>query len=293
MSEVPWIRFFASDWLGGTRGMSAAETGVYITLIATMYERGEPVPEDHARLARLCGASNSAFKAILDRLVSEGKIIRVEGGLSNERVEKERVYLSEKSEVGRYAANARWGTKPKKNNGTAHANAMPAQSERNAIPEARSQKKSEGANAPSSPEPEKPAPVAVIGLPTVSEGDFPIFESDIAEWAPAFPAVNVKQQLQAMRQWLLANQAKRKTKRGMRRFVVSWLDRKQNNGGSHVQATAPPQQRTMNDVLNEIIEGKPNGFTGPTVDASYERADRGSATGVVQLHAVAARNRPG
>lgn len=59
------------------------------------------------------------------------------------------------------------------------------------------------------------------------------------------------------------------------------------------QQTAPPQQRTMNDVLNEIIEGKPNGFTGPTVDASYERADRGSATGIVQLHAIAARNRPG
>ena len=39
MSKMPWIRFFPSDWLAGTRGMSAVETGVYITLIATMYER--------------------------------------------------------------------------------------------------------------------------------------------------------------------------------------------------------------------------------------------------------------
>lgn len=103
MSDLPWVRFFPSDWLGGTRGMSAVETGVYITLVATMYERREPIPEDHARLARLCGASNSAFKRALDTLVDEGKITRVEGGLWNDRVEKEQVYLSEKSEVARRA----------------------------------------------------------------------------------------------------------------------------------------------------------------------------------------------
>lgn len=106
MSEMPWVRFFPSDWLGGTRGMSAAETGIYITLIASMYERGEPVPEEPARLARLCGASNSAFKTALESLISEGKIRRVEGGLWNDRVEKEGVYRAEKSEVARSAGRA-------------------------------------------------------------------------------------------------------------------------------------------------------------------------------------------
>ncbi len=75
MSEMPWVRFFPSDWLGGTRGMGAAETGIYITLVATMYERCEPIPEDHKRLSRLCGASNSAFKKALEDLVSEGNAI--------------------------------------------------------------------------------------------------------------------------------------------------------------------------------------------------------------------------
>nr|WP_272939091.1 MULTISPECIES: YdaU family protein [Sinorhizobium] len=100
---MPWIRFFPSDWLAGTRGMSAVETGVYITLIATMYERGEPIPEDHGRLARLCGSSNSAFAKAIETLIDEGKITRVDGGLWNDRVEKEQVYLSEKSEVARRA----------------------------------------------------------------------------------------------------------------------------------------------------------------------------------------------
>lgn len=128
MTKMPWVRFFASDWLAGTRGMSAAETGVYITLIATMYERQEPIPEDHSRLARLCGASNSVFKNALELLIDDEKIIRVDGGLWNNRVEKERVYLSEKSEVGTKAAIARWGKKHNKNNG----NQMRTQCEGNA-----------------------------------------------------------------------------------------------------------------------------------------------------------------
>lgn len=132
MSKMPWVRFFPSDWLGGTRGMSAVETGVYITLIATMYERNEPIVEDHARLARLCGASNSAFKKALETLLDEGKITRTERGLWNDRVEKEQVYLSEKSEVGSRAANARWGRKDNENNTGDDANALPAQSDGNA-----------------------------------------------------------------------------------------------------------------------------------------------------------------
>ena len=141
MRKMPWVRFFASDWLAGTRGMSAVETGVYITLIATMYERGEPIQEDHARLARLCGASNSAFKKALETLVDEGKITRTENGLWNDRVEKEQVYLSEKSEVGSKAATARWGKKDNENNDGDHANALHPQSDGNANqkPDARSQ----------------------------------------------------------------------------------------------------------------------------------------------------------
>jgi len=113
------------------------------------------------------------------------------------------------------------------------------------------------------PEPAKAAPVAVIGLPTVSEGDFPVTADDIAEWQTAFPAVNVRQQLASMRQWLIANQTKRKTARGMKRFVVSWLDRKQNEGGAvpSPRGQGPPSPaRTVSDVLGEMAAGT---WTGP------------------------------
>lgn len=132
MGEMPWVRFFPSDWLGGTRSMSAAETGIYITLIATMYERGEPIPEDHTRLARLCGASNSSFKSCLESLIGDGKVTRTDAGLWNNRVEKEVVYRMEKSEVGSRAAKIKWDRKRNENKDNADAPAMPSQSDRNA-----------------------------------------------------------------------------------------------------------------------------------------------------------------
>ena len=132
MNDGPWVRFFASDWLAGTRGMTAAETGIYITLVAMMYERGGPLRNEPGRLARLCGASNSSFQKSLEALVGEGKII-VEGGyLSNIRVVEELSYSREKSDLARQAAESRWGQKGNKNNGRHHADAMRPQCNGNA-----------------------------------------------------------------------------------------------------------------------------------------------------------------
>jgi hypothetical protein len=61
--------------------MTAAETGIYITLIALMYERREPLPSDTERLARMCGASKREFSAALKALIDDGKITIVDGAL--------------------------------------------------------------------------------------------------------------------------------------------------------------------------------------------------------------------
>jgi uncharacterized protein YdaU (DUF1376 family) len=140
MSELPWFRFFPSDWLGGTRGMSASETGVYISLLAMMYERGSPLAVDIPRLARLCGASPASFKRALKALESDHKIIRKDDGLWNDRVKKELVYRAQKSDVARRAAVSRWAENSNENNAGPNADAMRGQCAGNAIPEARSQK---------------------------------------------------------------------------------------------------------------------------------------------------------
>lgn len=133
MTSTPWFRFFPSDWLGGTGDLSATEKGVYITLIAMMYDHGEPVPEDHHRLMRRCGLSNiAAFSKVLDALLSTGKIIRTLDGLFNERVRAEVEFSSQKSAVAKQSANQRWQGKDKKNKPPTDANASPAHSVRNA-----------------------------------------------------------------------------------------------------------------------------------------------------------------
>ncbi len=81
----PWVKFYSSDWLAGTSGLSAAERGVYITLIALIYEYDGPVPLDHQRLARRCGLPAGTFKRVLAALIAEGKIYSTDDGLCNKR----------------------------------------------------------------------------------------------------------------------------------------------------------------------------------------------------------------
>lgn len=115
MSAITQVPFYPSDWLAGTRGMTAAQMGVYITLIAMMYERAGPIPgDDIAKLARLCGTSASSMRTILDDLISDDKITLADGMLFNRRAELEIEKVMAKSEVARASADARWQKNPKK-----------------------------------------------------------------------------------------------------------------------------------------------------------------------------------
>lgn len=150
MSDLPWFQFFASDWLAGTRGLSAVETGIYITLIASMYDRETPLPNDADRLSRLCGCSARQFKAALQRLMDEGKVIDREGQLWNTRVEEQLQLRAAKSEKAKQSANARHSGKIEQKQEMKIAVAEPEQCSKpaNQKPEARSQKEAEQSTAP-------------------------------------------------------------------------------------------------------------------------------------------------
>lgn len=85
---LPYCQWFQGDFLGGVRGMTAAEIGVYAMLLNEMYERGTALSQSHAVLARLCGIPVPGFKRTLDMLIAAGKIIVLDAGLWNARVEK-------------------------------------------------------------------------------------------------------------------------------------------------------------------------------------------------------------
>ena len=60
-----------------------------------------------------------------------------------------------------------------------------------------------------------------------------------AEYVRLYPNVDVKQQFNEMRGWCLSNPEKRKTKRGITRFVNSWLSREQEDS-AYPPSGCPP-----------------------------------------------------
>lgn len=92
-------------------------------------------------------------------------------------------------------------------------------------------------------------------------------EALFAEYVRLYPNVDVKQQFNVMRSWCLSNPKKRKTKRGITRFVNSWLTREQDKGyrrpadnGSYKQRQSESgySQEVLNRLANESW-GDPNG----------------------------------
>ena len=66
-----------------------------------------------------------------------------------------------------------------------------------------------------------------------------ITDADRAEWAAAFPGAELKQELAKATAWLKAN-PKRAGRRNWRRFLVGWLQRCQDKGGTHREAGNRP-----------------------------------------------------
>lgn len=83
------------------------------------------------------------------------------------------------------------------------------------------------------PEPENSAPnPSGILLPLNDKSCYDVPLDKIALWRETYPAVDVEQELRRMIAWLDSNPTKRKTRRGIERFINNWLARTQDSGGS-------------------------------------------------------------
>lgn len=82
----------------------------------------------------------------------------------------------------------------------------------------------------------------IISIPLIAkDGEFPIYQTDIDEWQSVYPGVLIPAELKKIRLWNQDNPTKRKTKKGIRRHISSWLDRAQN--GSRGTAKPPTQEQ--------------------------------------------------
>ena len=87
----------------------------------------------------------------------------------------------------------------------------------------------------------EPASPGVLTFPTVgAEGNtWQLSEAQVAEWATLFPHLDVLGESRKALAWVIANEGRRKTPRGMAKFLVAWFSRATDNGRGHASAAKP------------------------------------------------------
>lgn len=75
-----------------------------------------------------------------------------------------------------------------------------------------------------------------IELPLNDGSAHQIIYDDVDFYEDLYPAVDVRQELRKMVGWLDANPSKRKTSRGIKRFITNWLSKEQDKGGTRNRA---------------------------------------------------------
>ena len=97
-------------------------------------------------------------------------------------------------------------------------------------------------------------PVITLLLNTGEE--YGISQSNVYEWSELYPAVDIMQCLRNMKGWLLANKSKRKTIRGINKFIITWLQNEQDKGGT----------RGYKPVINQATTSKVEQFAAGAME---------------------------
>ena len=90
---------------------------------------------------------------------------------------------------------------------------------------------------------------ALIDITLNDKSAYPITEKQVAYYHGLYPAVNILGELRKMKGWCDANPAKRKTKKGIERFITNWLAREQDKG-HRPQTTYQPAAKKGSNVGN-------------------------------------------
>ena len=96
----------------------------------------------------------------------------------------------------------------------------------------------------------------IVSLPLCNGTEHGVTATHLAELSKLYPGVNPEQELLSAKGWLIANPTRRKTPRGIARFIHGWLSRAQDRGGRNnsKQAEKPDWLYT-----NEESDGKQSG----------------------------------
>lgn len=103
-------------------------------------------------------------------------------------------------------------------------------------------------------EPQSSSAPPIISIILNDKTFFDVLPEDYNRWCELYPAVNVMQELRKMSGWCTDNPTRRKTKKGIRRFINNWLAGEQDKGGRYRGGNAPHASGSGN-IFADIMEG--------------------------------------
>jgi hypothetical protein len=94
-----------------------------------------------------------------------------------------------------------------------------------------------------------PAAMSGIELQLKDGSTYPVTAVEIEKLSEAYPGQDVETQLRRMMLWLDANPSRRKTRRGIKRFMVNWLSRQ----GRSSMPAASGRQSTRDTTIEQDL----------------------------------------
>jgi uncharacterized protein YdaU (DUF1376 family) len=272
-----YLPLYVRDFLTSTIGWTAEERGHYLTLLMIQWDRGA-LPAESADLERLSPGVSECWAVLAEKFPS-----CEDGTRRNAKLEEHRcrcVEIREKrSQAAKSAASGRWS-----GDASRIANASQTHRKRMANGCHPTSTSTSTSNAESSAGAEDSQPAA----PVVATSDPPkrrkrsqpkdaigwsfefgwqgITAADRTTWATAYPACTLDIELVRATEWLKANPTKAR-KSNWRRFLVSWLTRSQDRGGTIRSAGKTPEDAARKEraerKAKEFAEYRPAPYRTP------------------------------
>ena len=236
----PYVRIWVSDIVQSCQDMSTAQFGAHVRMLLHAWDRGY-CPSDMTRLMRIVGdISRSSLEEVLERWV----LTEVEGVAGkvymNRRLEQERQVMidqaSARSAAAQKANAIRWGSQTDPIRITSGSQTDPTldtilHTPDTSTPDSRDQTHhSHSSDMRSAQSKRRRKPDDPLSW-NVDQGWVGITDADRADWAEAFPAVDIDAKLKGLTLWLKAWPKKAKKSR-WRAWLLGRLREEQDKGGS-------------------------------------------------------------
>lgn len=207
MAALPYMPLYVADYLSDAAHLSTIEHGAYLLLIMTYWQRGEALPDDDKKLARICRLEARAWNRLKPTLADFFEVVG--GKWFHSRVEHELHKVRCKSLKNRKGGLARAEQLLSERS----ANAQPY------ITDTDTDKEKKDYNYAFSG--------FVIRLKP----------ADLSRWQKAYPKVDIMAALQSRDDWLKDRPEDERKK--WFQSTSSWLSRKQQEARDSIEAGEP------------------------------------------------------